>query len=155
MKDLSASLIANSALCARHHIQKIQGNSFSTNPFKPAAAILVLAPSVPIPTSDLQCSGLMDWRPILFSALYKHSKSLTAVTAWGLPKAKNIILVWTFSSLPSISQNRAKKISSSMFPQSVLQSISMEKNWHDAIFLLQSLLLTRQYNGNRFHQHSY
>jgi len=42
-----ASFTASSNLWAIHHIQNIHGNSFTTNPFKPAPAILATAPSVP------------------------------------------------------------------------------------------------------------
>ena len=60
---LKASFTASSNLWAIHHIQNIHGNSFSTNPFKPAPAMLAAAPSVPIPTSLVHCSPLIAGKP--------------------------------------------------------------------------------------------
>jgi len=48
------------------HTQNIHSNSFSTNPFKPAPAMLAAAaaaPSVPVPASLAQCSPLIVGKP--------------------------------------------------------------------------------------------
>ena len=85
---LRASLMASSSLWARHHIQYIHGNLFSTSPFRPAETMFVDAPSVPMPTSFLRCSTSIASIPIRPSELSKHSKSPLAVTAFGLCYSK-------------------------------------------------------------------
>ena len=127
LAELVATLTQQRRPRRSRSIQRRHSSFCSTRPLRPHLAIFADAPSVPKPTSLVQCVALNSVIPRLERACLTHYSRPEAVPDGGLRTQKYSVLVCTISSLPLVSRNTTMSISFSVLLLSVLPSINREK----------------------------